>query len=214
MLKFILACHFSFSIFIFIGAAFAQDQSASAPQCFVGQKLEFRHDNGASLTRETITREGELCVVKNESTTFYYDKDWVLVKVVDRNGRTITAAESSQPDIGEKWLHFPLAVGKTWDRDYQGRSAERNRLIQYQNRYTVLTNEEITVPAGTFKTFKIKHEQTHLTGGTKRWGVRYFWYAPGVGYYIKRHWEPKESVDQYFWQTVRDYELVSMFRPN
>jgi DUF3108-like len=51
----------------------------------------------------------------------------------------------------------------------------------YQNSYSVLAQEEITVPAGTFNTFKTKHEQSHNATGTKRWGVRYFWYAPELG---------------------------------
>jgi CO/xanthine dehydrogenase FAD-binding subunit len=37
--------------------------------------------------------------------------------------------------------------------------------------------------------------------------VSIFWYAPEVGYYVKRHWEPKESGDRYFLQTVPDSEL-------
>jgi hypothetical protein len=211
-----IGCCVFFLMFFCIGAALAQDRTAPAPSCVVGQKLEFRYDDGRSFTREIASREGELCVVITASAKSYYDKDWVLVKVVDRDGKTITTAQPGYADIGEKLLPFPLAIGKTWETEVRGRSAERGIVTTYQNRFTVLTQEEITVPAGTFKTFKIKHEQTHSRGrgGTNRWGVRYFWYAPEVGYYVKRHWEPKESVDQFFWQTVRDYELVSMSRPN
>jgi len=47
----------------FVGAAFAQDQTASAPPCFVGQKLEFRYDDGGSFSRVIASREDDLCVV-------------------------------------------------------------------------------------------------------------------------------------------------------
>jgi hypothetical protein len=197
----------------FIGAAFAQDQTASAPPCFVGQKLEFRYDDGGSFSRVIASREGDLCVV-DTATKSYYDKDWVLIKVIERDGQTITSARPTNPDIGEKWLPFPLTVGKTWKTQVQGPSAERGRITTYNNQFTVLAYEEITVPAGTFKTFKIKHDQENFRSGSRRWGSRYFWYAPEVGYYIKRYWAVNESVDKYFWQTVRDYELVSMSRPN
>jgi len=192
-----------------VGTAFAQDHAGVAPPCRVGQKLNFRYDDGRLFTREILSREGDLCVI-TESSKFYYDKDWVLVRVVDAKGRMITEPEPSFPEVGERWLPFPLAVGKTWETEVRGRSAERQRVIVYQNSYSVLAQEEITVPAGTFNTFKIKHEQSHNATGTKRWGVRYFWYAPELGYYVKRHWEPKESVDQFFWQTRRDFELETI----
>ena len=139
------------------GAAFAQEQTGGAPECRVGQKLNFRYDDGRSFTREIVSREGDSCVIA-ESSKFYYDKDWVLVRVVDAKGRMITEPEPSFPEIGERWLPFPLAVGKKWDTEVRGRSAERGRVILYQNSYAVLAQEEITVPAGTFNTFKIKHE--------------------------------------------------------
>jgi hypothetical protein len=40
-------------------------------------------------------------------------------------------------------------------------------------------------------------------------GIKIFWCAPEVGYYVKRYWAVNESVDKYCWQMVRDYELVS-----
>jgi hypothetical protein len=196
----------------FVGAAFAQDPTASAPPCLVGQKLEFRYDDGGSFSRVITSREEDLCVVGG-SRKSYYDKDWVLVKVVEPDGKTITSALPTHPDVGEKWLPFPLTVGKKWEYQRSGPSAERGRITSYNNQFTVLAYEELTVPAGTFKTFKIKHEQENFRSGSRRWGARYFWYAPEVGYYIKRYWAVDESVDKYFWQTVRDYELVSMSGP-
>ena len=200
------------SLFL-VAPAFPQDPNASAPPCLVGQKLEFRYDDGGSFSRVIASREGDLCVV-GDSRKSYYDKDWVLVKVVEPDGKTITSALPTHPDIGEKWLPFPLTVGKTWKTQVEGPSAERGRITTYNNQFSVLTYEELTVPAGTFKTFKIKHEQENFRSGSRRWGARYFWYAPDVGYYVKRYWAVNESVDKYFWQTVRDYELVSVSRPN
>ncbi len=98
-------------------------------------------------------------MVSTGSTKSYYNKDWVLIKVIESDGRTITSAQPGHADIGEKLLPFPLIVGKTWDTEVRGRSAERGIVVTYQNRFTVLTREDITVPAGSFATFKIKHEQ-------------------------------------------------------
>lgn len=107
------------------------------------------------------SRDDDFCVVSTGATKSYYDKDWVLVKVVQPDGRTITSAQPGHADIGEKLLPFPLTVGKTWETEVRGRSAERGIVTTYQNRFTVLTQEDITVPAGSFEAFKIKHEQNH-----------------------------------------------------
>jgi hypothetical protein len=224
MLKFILACHFSFSIFIFIGAAFAQDQSASAPPCPVGQKLEFRHDDGRSFS-SVVSREDDLCVVNTDSRKSYYDKDWVLVKVVEPNGKIHVGWEPfTHTEIGQVWMDFPFQVGKTWTRDRKRYRTQSGRTVfEYtlQARYNVLAYEEVKVPGGTFKAFKIKHTATETCfgsecgwGDAKRSGVRYLWYAPEVGYYVKRQADLNESIDKDYWKTARDYEAVSMPRPN
>jgi hypothetical protein len=203
----------------FVGAAFAQDPTASAPPCLVGQKLEFRYDDGASFSRVIASREGDLCVVlggyeirgqSNDETKIYYDKDWVLVRL-EVDGQTITSALPTHPLVGEKWLPFPLTVGKTWKTQYRTPSVTSGRMNLYNNWFTVQAHEELKVPAGTFKTFKIKHEQTGGTGteAGKRGGVRYFWYAPEVGFHVKRRSDPSESVPKDYWAS-RDYELVSV----
>lgn len=216
MLKFILACVFSFTV---IGVAFAQDPTASAPLCPVGQKLEFRYDDGRSFS-STASREDDLCVVNTDSTKFYYDQGWVLVKVVEPNGKIRVEWEPfTHTEIGRVWMDFPFQVGRTWTRNRtktrrtQGRSVFDYNL---QERYNVLAYEEVKVPGGTFKAFKIKHMATDTCLGsdcgrdTKRSGVRYLWYAPEVGYYVKRQGDLNESVDKDYWKTARDYELVSV----
>ena len=86
----------SLTLLISIGAAFAQDQSAPAPPCHVGQKLQFRYDDGRSFTREITAHENYLCVVKTANTS-YYDKDWLLVKLVEPTGQTIGIANPHAP---------------------------------------------------------------------------------------------------------------------
>jgi uncharacterized protein DUF3108 len=202
------------SLIVLAGTAFAQDQSASAPPCLVGQKLEFRYDDGRAFSRE-ISREAELCVVNTESTKFYYEQDWVLVKVFEPNGKIYVSWEPyTHTDIGQAWMNFPFQVGRTWNKNRNRYKTERGvRVFDYniQSRYNVLAYEEITVPAGTFKTFKIKHEQTETTNGNKHSGVRYLWYAPEVGYYAKR--EADASSDKNYWEKEPGYELVSITPP-
>lgn len=209
MLKVILACFFSFTV---IGAAFAQDPTATAPPCPVGQKLDFRYDDGRSFS-STASREGDLCVVNTDSTKAYYDQDWVLVKVVEPNGKThVEWQPFTQTEIGRPWMDFPFQVGRTWTRDRRRYRTQSGRTVfeyNIQQRYNVMAYEEVKVPGGTFKAFKIKHTATDTCVGSecgfgtnKRLGVRYLWYAPEVGYYVKRQADLNESVDKDYWKTA------------
>lgn len=181
-------------------AEVAKTGIAPAPPCVVGLRLRFQYVDGGNFTRAITSRQGDMCVIGSTSRS-YYDKDWVLVKQVDRDGNEITSWRPLNPLVGQKWLDFPLSVGKTWETRFTSTGGS------YINYFTVLSYEEVTVPAGTFKAFKIQEHQMAARGS---YGVRYFWYAPEVGYYVKRQWAPDESSSPYYWQSVRDYELVSV----
>jgi len=121
---------------LFIASAFAQEPTASAPPCLVGQKLEFRQDDGRLFSR-AISREADLCVVEvGGSTKSYYDKDWVLVKVAEPDGRVMTSTALTHPSIGRVWMPFPLDVGKTWKTEERRYSAS-GRINNYVDQYTV-----------------------------------------------------------------------------
>lgn len=182
--------------------------AALAPPCIVGLRLQFQLDDGRPFTRAVLSREGELCVIVL-GKRYYYDKDWVLRKVVERDGNVITKPQPLEPLIEEKWLPFPLSVGQTWESErYMGDFF--GRVGRYKIFFDILSYEEVDVPAGKFKAFKIKEYQL-LRGGT--WGVIYYWYAPEVGFYVKRQTAPDESSDPYVWNNVRNYALVSITRP-
>lgn len=187
--------------------ALKQPPTAPAPACVVGLRLQFRYDDGSTFRWQISGREGELCIVGVRRPA-YYDKNWVLVKQVEEDGQAITSARPTHPLIQAKWLDFPLAVGKKWEKQFTQWQSGSN--YHYTSAYTVLSYEEVNVPAGKFMAFKIKEEQT---SSSSRWGVRYFWYAPEVGYYVKRKRAPEEGGNTSYWATVKDYELASISRP-
>lgn len=95
---------------------------------------------------------------------------------------------------------WPLAVGKSW--------SSRHRYIDYERRRTfdnarydgeVLAYEEVAVPAGTFKAFKVRlgDRSTTLT----------HWYSPELGFNIKSTLERLEGY--YLGPGARETELVS-----
>lgn len=180
---------------------------APAPPCAVDLNLVLQLDDGRRAGWRITGREGELCVV-TFGVRYYYDRDWVLVKVVETDGTVITAPRPRYPRIGEKWLPFPLEVGKEWEESYTA-TDRYGGVGNYRNFFSVVGHEEITVKAGTFKAFKIKIHQIQNAG---HWGVYYLWYAPEIGYYIKRRLAPDESSHRDFWSGVPGYELISVSR--
>jgi len=80
------------------------------------------------------------------------------------------------PPIG--W-EYPLEVGKTWTKSYRVTIAATKQTIPFDQTSKVEAYEEVTVPAGTFKTFKIVSSDT--TGSET-----VSWSSPEVGMWIKR----------------------------
>lgn len=72
--------------------------------------------------------------------------EWVAVVKGD------AAIVTYDPPIGYDW---PLTVGKTFTRNFRVTNHVRKQTTDVQATFKVEAYEEVTVPAGTFKTFKI-----------------------------------------------------------
>jgi hypothetical protein len=80
------------------------------------------------------------------------------------------------PPIG--W-EYPLEVGKTWTKSYRVTIPATKQTIPFDSTSKVEAYEQVTVPAGTFKTFKIVSSDTT--------GIETVsWSNPEVGMFIKR----------------------------
>jgi hypothetical protein len=73
---------------------------------------------------------------------------------------------------------WALFVGKSWLTEFQEIHHDRNQTLEEKLVYTVEAFEEITIPAGTFKTFRIR-----FVTPQQRYVV---WYEPKLGMEIKR----------------------------
>ena len=104
---------------------------------------------------------------------------------IDAQRRVLTTVRDGKPNLTfvpyEAEYDWPLFVGKSWDSEHQVIFHDRNHMLEEKLVYTVEAFEEITVPAGTFKTFRIQ-----LVTPEKR-EVR--WYEPKLGMEMKRDWE-------------------------
>lgn len=102
------------------------------------------------------------------------DKDF---SVKQSNGALLAYSVESGKDA---YFFFPMAVGET--RTFtQGTSTKRGTQ-NYVNTVTVEGADEVSVPAGTFKAFRIRVNKKNDTG----WSGSYrMWYAPEVGYFVR-----------------------------
>ena len=82
----------------------------------------------------------------------------------------------------ELFFDFPIFVGKKWDRMITGETM-RLTTWNYLMSYRVVSFEEVKVPAGTFKAFKIEQNQKELASGGE--AISYYWFSEEVKHVIK-----------------------------
>jgi len=101
------------------------------------------------------------------------------------------------------YIDFPIHVGKKWKKMFTSPPSRGSSLdINYLNEYEVISHEDATVPAGTFKAFKIELKQTNY-GGKFASGKAYYWYSPEIKSIIKIEYE-----DIPYWTGFRNYALI------
>ncbi|MFH1783513.1 MAG: hypothetical protein ABH868_01240 [bacterium] len=102
------------------------------------------------------------------------DKSGVYWKKIGAS-KTFTPEASSVFTPPIPLMKFPLKVGTAWNWEGNLKIAFINKNINM--RCEVVAEEEITVPAGTFKCLKIHIHQLR----NKEESNEYSWYAPGIG---------------------------------
>jgi hypothetical protein len=109
--------------------------------------------------------------------------------------------------VSSPWfIDFPIYVGKKWKKPFTSPPSSGTRIdVNYLNEYKVISHEDVTVPAGTFKAFKIELKQTNYYGyyGGFASGKAYSWYSPEVKSIIKTEFE---NIP--YWIGFRNYALT------
>ena len=95
--------------------------------------------------------------------------------------------------------NWPLEVGKTWTKSYRMTIHPKNQTISYDNTVKVEAYEDVTVPAGTFKVFKVSSSSTL--------GESVQWFSPELGVFVKNI--QKRPANSPLGPGTSDQELVS-----
>ena len=101
------------------------------------------------------------------------------------------------PPLG--W-NFPLEVGKTWTKATRVTIHAANRTVPYEYTQKVEAYEEVTVPAGTFKAFKMTTSDTIGNENVQ-------WFSPELGIFVKSNL--RRTAKNASGPGTREAELVS-----
>lgn len=85
---------------------------------------------------------------------------------------------------GDALVHYPLWVNKNWTADYFSHGMGRNP-IHLRAEYQCDAREWVHTPAGKFNCYRI-WRKVMLAEGVSEHRVSVYWYAPEVGFIVKR----------------------------
>ena len=120
--------------------------------------------------------------------------------IVQLRGETPTLTWN--PPVGWMW---PLEVGKTWTRKSTLTIHAAKRSVDYEYTQTVEAHEELTVPAGTYKTFRVRSSDTLGNENVQ-------WWSPDLGLFVKTKLTRTAKSAQ--GPGTRETELVAYNRGN
>lgn len=173
-----------------------------APAWNVGDQWSFKDVTGLTWSDEVLDDKEGLYILKREGIKdlFGYDKKTMnAMFLIRESGRSV-----ENKSLWRKILDFPIFVGKTWTETMTSIPTGSKLEAVYVCDFKIEGTEEVSTPAGTFKTFKIYCQQTNKTSGNSGWAR--FWYSPEAKTWVKR-----EIEKSFYWAKVRilDAELVS-----
>ena len=99
---------------------------------------------------------------------------------------------------------YPVKVGKTVSRDVRLTLHAQNRVIPFKATWKVEAYEDVTVPAGTFKAFRVAYEDTNGTQGT-------WWRDPESGIFVK--WSARRTGKHPAGPGTQEGELLKVNLP-
>ena len=154
-------------------------------------------DMRLQISRGDGTWEGAKVVTYSNSlgmTTMATLDDGSWIAIVGRNGKPLM---SFDPPLG--W-QYPIMVGKTWTTSHKMTVHATGKTIPFESSCKVEDHGDVTVPAGTFKAFKLACATT--LGNEDR-----FWFSADHGIFVKTSLRRTEKSS--FGPGTQETELVS-----
>jgi hypothetical protein len=164
---------------------------ARSPVLQTGATFVFRQRDGEETTSRVVAVDGGDETWQSDNGWTWTGKEffWPIESWQSEGGG------GSQEISGDPAALFPLMVGEQVAYRYQGGSQAVQAGFSGQGRCEVAAAEQITVPAGTFDTYKVVCVQGEDLSAPYR--TRTWWYAPAIGHYVAQlHQTTDRRVDQ------------------
>jgi hypothetical protein len=170
---------------------FAQTSSGVESGVRIGDRWVYEtRDEMAGFPKETYT---EIVTEVSQDTailnlTFSGSEVSVFV-VYDREWNCLDNLIWQYKPSDGQGIKLPLAVGKTWDMTFDASNTQTGAHLKGESSATVVAEETITTPAGTFDTFKIeqKVKETDDANPSKPTESQIVvWYAPQINHFVRR----------------------------
>jgi hypothetical protein len=155
---------------------------ADRPTLTPGDTWTIRYSDGTKAKRKFLREEKGILVFEVSQTSpggdvspgfLHLNRDLATVRMLDTSG-----AELQRFEPNSLGLQFPLAMGREWQGKCQ-RFDEGRDAGTFVGIYRVVRMESVTVPAGTFQTFRVEGQTYEVKAPGRRWRFVH-WYAPEV----------------------------------
>ena len=176
-------------------------EKCDAPIWNVGDSWRYRYADKKEWQYTVERIEGNLYIVEDRYGVDKpcFDKKTLELKFyLTPQGKKVR----TKSDFG-LYYDSPLYVGKKWAKMFSGQDTAGGA-IDYLHEFKILSFEDVTVPAGTFKAFKIEFIRKEINRFTAL--KFHIWYSPEVKNIIKYSNIGVEGI----WRiTLQDFELIS-----
>lgn len=156
---------------------------------------------GTGTTRSTTTR-GERVWQGRQALIFQTQAGSMVADPADGKWIALLAPNESivatwDPPLG---YEYPLFVGKTWVSRHRITNRATGRVADFEANFKVEAFEDVTVPAGTFRAYRIRYTDTMGNEDMQ-------WASPDLGIFVKT--SQKRSASHPQGAGTRETELVS-----
>jgi hypothetical protein len=178
-------------------------KSCEAPVWNIGDKWTYKGATGKVWDTVVVDIKGNSFIVRPGERR---DLDGYDMKTLNWNFLIKEGGEKTEYRGPFKSIfNFPIFVGKEWKYEAKSIPTGGSKEANFLNELKVERVEEVTVPAGTFKVYRIYYKQTHMPSTRDGWIC--LWYSPVVKMWIKREVEKTSYWAKTTW--LQDTELIS-----
>lgn len=199
-------------VLVLVSVTWAQEK-AEAPVWKVGDKWVSKSDSGIETTTECFSDEKDLFVLNRNISqgqrkgkwTLYFDKKDLTCVKVTKDGKE----NKEERDRMKRSFNFPLFPGKKWSFRSSFYNPQYSMDHDVLTEYSVIGVEDVEVPAGKFKAFKVMVQinMTELGGPRRQFGgAYYYWWAPDAKAIVKYETDGGSFFQRSEYQK---YELIS-----